>query len=90
VASSKPSREMVDEAAARVRPLQPEVETRPVWGSPAAAIAAEADAGYDLIVMGSRGMGRAPLDRHLLGSVAERVLRRTRCPVLIIPDQTEA
>lgn len=77
---------LLDQAAARVRPLQPQVETRIVSGSPAAAIAIEAATGYDLIVMGSRGMGLAPADRHLLGSVAEGVLRRTRCPVLVIPD----
>jgi nucleotide-binding universal stress UspA family protein len=77
---------LLDQAAARVRPLQPQVETRLVSGSPATTIATEAAAGYDLIVMGSRGMGLAPADRHLLGSVAEGVLRRTRCPVLVIPD----
>jgi nucleotide-binding universal stress UspA family protein len=82
--------QMVDEAAARLRQQQLEVEARVVWGTPPSAIVAEADAGYDLIVMGSRGMGLAPWDRHFLGSVAERVLRRARCPVLIVPDPTEA
>lgn len=76
---------MVEEAAARVRPQQSRVEKKIVWGTPATAIAAEADGGYDLVVMGSRGMGLYPTDRHLLGSVAEWVLRRTHCPVLIIP-----
>jgi nucleotide-binding universal stress UspA family protein len=81
---------LLDQAVTRVRPLQPHVETRVVMGAPAAAIAAEADTGYDLVVMGSRGMGLAPEDRHLLGSVAEGVLRRTRCPVLITPDRPES
>jgi nucleotide-binding universal stress UspA family protein len=80
---------LLDQAVARVRPLQPHVETRIVMGTPAVAIAAEADGGYDLVVMGSRGMGLAPADRHLLGSVAEGVLRRTHCPVLVIPDRPE-
>lgn len=84
------SQAVLDQAAARVQPLQPRVATRIVSGSPAAAIAAEAATGYDLVVMGSRGMGLAPADRHLLGSVAEGVLRRTRCPVLIIPDPAHA
>jgi nucleotide-binding universal stress UspA family protein len=79
------SEEMLHQAAARMGSLQPPVATRVVWGSPAAAIAAEADAGYQLVVMGSRGLGAEPIDRQLLGSVAERVLRRTHCPVLIIP-----
>ncbi len=37
----------------------------------------------DLIVMGTHG--RAGLQRMLLGSVAETVLRRTRVPVLVVP-----
>jgi nucleotide-binding universal stress UspA family protein len=80
---------MLAQAAERVRAQYPGAGTRLVWGSPAAAIAEEAEKGYDLVVMGSRGLGLAPVDRHLLGSVAERVLRRTRCPVLIIPAHEE-
>lgn len=37
----------------------------------------------DLIVLGTHG--RSGLDRLLLGSVAERVLRKARCPVLTVP-----
>jgi nucleotide-binding universal stress UspA family protein len=37
----------------------------------------------DLIVMGTHG--RAGFDRLLLGSVAERVLRKAPCPVLTVP-----
>jgi nucleotide-binding universal stress UspA family protein len=37
----------------------------------------------DLIVMGTRGMGR--MKRLLLGTTAEGVLRRTRIPVLAVP-----
>jgi nucleotide-binding universal stress UspA family protein len=45
--------------------------------------AAEEDA--DMIVMGTHG--RTGLDRLLLGSVAERVVRRAPCPVLTVqPD----
>jgi nucleotide-binding universal stress UspA family protein len=83
------SEAMLEQASARVRPVHLEVESRVVWGTPAASIAAEADSGYDLIVMGSRGMGMVPADRGLLGSVTERVLRRTRCPVLVIPAPGE-
>jgi nucleotide-binding universal stress UspA family protein len=39
--------------------------------------------GADLIVMGSHGKGR--LKHALLGSVAEKVLSRSRHPVLVIP-----
>jgi K+-sensing histidine kinase KdpD len=39
----------------------------------------------DLIVIGTHGHG--PIRRFLLGSVAERVVRATRCPVLTVPSQ---
>ena len=42
------------------------------------------EAGIDLIVMGTHG--RTGLPHVLLGSVAERVIRRARCPVLTIRD----
>jgi nucleotide-binding universal stress UspA family protein len=37
---------------------------------------------YDLIVMGTHG--RTGLSHVLLGSVAERVVRRATCPVLTV------
>ncbi|MEP7118227.1 MAG: universal stress protein [Acidobacteriota bacterium] len=39
--------------------------------------------GANLIVMGTHG--RSGVERLLLGSVAERVLRRAQCPVLTVP-----
>lgn len=61
------------------------VETRQVEGSPAAVIAGEAEAGgYDLIVMGSLGLGLGEQEQQLIGSVTERVLRRVACPVLVV------
>lgn len=58
-----------------------------IEGAPAAVIATEAEAGrYDLIVMGSQGLGLKGLDAHLLGSVTERVLRRVACPVLVVKE----
>ena len=38
----------------------------------------------DLIVMGTRGLGG--VQKMMLGSTAERVVRRTRIPVLMVPD----
>ena len=41
----------------------------------------------DLIVMGTHG--RSGFDRLLLGSVAEKVLRKATCPVMIVPPHTD-
>ncbi len=39
--------------------------------------------GVDLIVIGTHG--RTGMSRLLLGSVAEKVVRHARCPVLVVP-----
>jgi nucleotide-binding universal stress UspA family protein len=53
-------------------------------GNPVAGILAEADRlSADIIVMGTHGKG--PLRYAFLGSVAEKVLRKTHRPVLIVP-----
>lgn len=41
------------------------------------------DAGFDLIVMGT--IGKSGLTRFLLGSVAEKVVRHSHMPVLVVP-----
>jgi len=41
----------------------------------------------DMIVMGTQG--RAGLERLLLGSVAERVIRQAPCPVLTVRPDTD-
>ena len=64
------------------------VETHLLEGRPGRVIvdqAEERDA--DLLVMGRRG--RSGLGERLLGSVLERVLRRTAVPVLAVPETTE-
>jgi nucleotide-binding universal stress UspA family protein len=55
-------------------------------GRPAAEILARAaNIPADLIVMGTHGAGG--FERFLLGSVAEKVLRRSPCPVLTVPPR---
>ncbi|SDF78930.1 universal stress protein [Halorientalis regularis] len=58
-------------------------------GEPARAIRQfVADNDIDLVVMGSHG--RSGLSRVILGSVTEKVLRRTRLPVLVVDAHGEA
>jgi nucleotide-binding universal stress UspA family protein len=53
-------------------------------GDPAARIVECAAAlPADLLVIGTHGQG--PVERFLLGSVAEKVLRKAACPVLTVP-----
>lgn len=62
----------------------PPMETAVAEGDAASVIATYAqDLGADLVVMGTRGSHG--LDRLLLGSVTERVLRTVACPVLTVP-----
>jgi nucleotide-binding universal stress UspA family protein len=52
-------------------------------GIPEAAILEAAKArGADLLILGSRG--RSGLSRFLLGSVAEQVIGKANCPVLVV------
>ncbi len=44
-----------------------------------------AESGVDVVVMGS--VGRTGLDKFLLGSVAEKVVRNSRVPVLTVPGE---
>jgi nucleotide-binding universal stress UspA family protein len=66
-------------------------EHRLLVGEPATAIVEDAEKeGADLIVMGTHG--RTGLSRLLMGSVAEAVVRRAKCPVLTVkhPAQVPA
>ena len=59
------------------------VTTQKAIGEPAAEIVAFAKtAGTDLVVVGTHG--RTGLEHALMGSVAERVVRRAHCPVLTV------
>ncbi|HEX8378682.1 MAG TPA: universal stress protein [Pedobacter sp.] len=43
--------------------------------------------GADMIILGTHG--RTGFDHFLSGSVAEKVVRKAKCPVLIIPNKDE-
>ena len=54
-----------------------------VRGDPAPSLRREADRGYDLLFMGTRGRGRGAA--FLLGSTVQEVLHRSRVPVVVVP-----
>jgi nucleotide-binding universal stress UspA family protein len=63
-----------------------DVEQSVVVGRPGDEIvAASAESGVDLVVVGARGLGR--LERLVLGSVSERVLHRAPCSVLVVKSK---
>jgi nucleotide-binding universal stress UspA family protein len=66
-----------------------DVEFAVFVGQPAATIVEHAKAGrFDLIVMGTHG--RTGLSHLFMGSVAERVVRLSPCPVLTVRGATTA
>lgn len=84
------TQERLDSAAARLGKLAlTRVVAHVLHGSPAREIAdfaANLDA--DLVVVGSHG--RHGVERFLLGSVAERVVRLARCPVWVVRPKDHA
>jgi nucleotide-binding universal stress UspA family protein len=48
----------------------------------------DAAAGFDLLVVGSRGYG--PLGRLLTGSVSRGIVHHSEVPVVVVPRVTEA
>lgn len=91
VASPKMLQELADQAEAHLaewRQLAMDagaarVDTVKGIGDPALEVAELArDGGFDVIVLGTHG--RTGIRHALLGSIAERVVRHARCPVLTI------
>lgn len=58
-----------------------------LWGNPVEELLAIQD-GYDLVVMGAHGANR--FDRHFLGGVAGRFVRRARVPVISVREEATA
>jgi len=69
--------------------LSENVVTKILAGDPVSSVIAKeaSEGGYDLVALGSRGMGMLRSDLHYLGSVTEHVIRRVGVPVLVIPIQ---
>ena len=75
----------LDEIADLAADVGVTVDTELLSGKPARSIVNYADAtGADLIVVGRRG--RSGVRERLLGSITERVLRRSGPPVLTVPE----
>jgi nucleotide-binding universal stress UspA family protein len=95
VASPKMMQDLADQAQRHLEEWRvdaeklvgaPRVTAEKAVGEPAAEILAVAAArGADLLVLGTHG--RTGLEHALLGSIAERVVRRARCPVLTVRPQ---
>jgi nucleotide-binding universal stress UspA family protein len=69
----------------QIRPVDPQITVRHVLlqGDPAGEIVRYGkDGGADLIVIGTHG--RTGMERLLMGSVAEKVLRDASCSVLVV------
>jgi nucleotide-binding universal stress UspA family protein len=81
----EPDRNHWREQLEQIRPVNPRIPVHHVFleGDPATEIVRYAvDAGMDLIVMGTHG--RTGLERLLMGSVAEKVMRDAPCSVLVV------
>jgi nucleotide-binding universal stress UspA family protein len=78
--------EALELRAAQVREAGVDCDTELVEGSPHVEIVAFAEkVNAELIVVGTHGRGG--LAHAVLGSVTERVIHRTTCPVLVVPDR---
>jgi nucleotide-binding universal stress UspA family protein len=92
VASPKMMQDLADQAERHLEEWRgeavrlvgaPRVSAEKAVGEPAAEIVSYArSAGMDLVVVGTHG--RTGLEHALMGSVAERVVRRAHCPVLTV------
>ncbi len=77
------SQEILQKAVEAVGKTSAEIHTGLIEGNPAEAIIEVAKTrGSDIIIMGSRGLGR--LSGLVLGSTSQKVVSHAPCPVLIV------
>ncbi len=83
----KEGKEAVDQVEKLAKDAGVNFESTVAEGSPGSEIISYAEkAGMDIIVVGA--VGRTGLDRFLLGSVAEKVVRNSKIPVLTVPRES--
>ena len=81
-------KEIVEKAATTARNVGVDVTTAVVQGGPSRTIREYVDdREVDLVVMGTRG--QRTVERIILGSVTERVLRVSAVPVLVVPPGSD-
>jgi nucleotide-binding universal stress UspA family protein len=81
--SVEDNRTMLDEAAALLRERGVSAHAVESIGDPANAILDAAEqGGYDLVIVGSRGLNA--VERFLTGSVSSRVVSHAPCSVLVV------
>lgn len=74
---------ILEDAVKALGEMRAEVHTELIEGSPAEAIIDVANTrGSDVIVLGSRGLGR--IAGAVLGSTSQKVVAHAHCPVLIV------
>ncbi|ELZ82818.1 stress response protein [Haloferax larsenii JCM 13917] len=79
---------VLEDVASKARAEGADIETTIAEGTPASVILDHTERDeVDLVVMGTHG--RSGLDRYLLGSVAERVVRGSSVPVLTVRQADE-
>jgi len=81
------AQQVADRAIESLRAQGMNCAAKVLKGKPVSAILAReaVDGHYDLIVMGSRGLGRQEDRLNYLGNVTEHVIRRVAIPVLVVP-----
>lgn len=80
----KEGKEALKQVEAEAKEMGVDYEGVVAEGNPGSEIIAYAEsANMDIIIMGA--VGRTGIDKFLLGSVAEKVVRNSRVPVLTIP-----
>jgi nucleotide-binding universal stress UspA family protein len=82
----KEGKEAVKEVEKQAKDAGVTFEGLVLEGNPGSEIISYAErSGMDIIIMGA--VGRTGLDKFLLGSVAEKVVRNSKIPVLTIPRE---
>lgn len=79
----KHGQEVLDQVRSDLAGYKLKIKTQIAVGQPADEILRNVkEQGFDLLVMGSRGLGE--IKGYLMGSVSNRVTRHAACPVLIV------